>query len=88
MPPENQQRREDCRREVRRYLAERPMLSMRAQAIEHMLERDFGFTLDEVRAALVFLVSAKQVEVEPDQLGATDYFKITAAGTLAHERRQ
>ena len=84
----NQERREECRREVRRYLAERPSLAFRAETIRRNLAREFVFTAEEVRDALAFFVSAKQVEIEPDGLGATDYFKITAAGTLAHERGQ
>jgi len=81
-----QEKREDCRREVRRYLADRPSLAFRTETIRRNVDREFDFTLDEVRDALAFLASAKQVEIEPESLGATEYFKITAAGILAHER--
>ena len=81
-----QERREDCRREVRRYLADRPSLAFRAETIRRNLDLEFDFTLDEVVNALAFLMSAKQADVEPEGMGATEYFKITAAGTLAHER--
>jgi len=81
-----QERREECRREVRRYLAERPSLAFRAETIRRNLAVEFDFSAEEVRDALAFFVSAKQVEIEQDGCGATDYFKITASGTLAHER--
>jgi hypothetical protein len=82
----DQERREDCRHEVRRYLADRSSLAFRADTIQHYLDREWKFTIAEVRDALAFLVSAKQAEIEPEPCGATEYFKITATGTLAHER--
>jgi len=81
-----QEQREDCRREVRRYLAERPQLAFRDQTIQQKLHLENDFTIAQVRDALVFLVSDKQVEIEPEELGATPYYKITANGMRAHER--
>ena len=82
----DQEKREDARREVRRYLADRPSLAFRSETIRRYLAREWAFTPEEVRNALAFLVSAHQVEIEPESLGATEYFKVTATGTLAHER--
>lgn len=84
----DQERKEECRHEVRRYLADRAALAFRAATIQQKLNLEHDFTLGEVRASLVFLVSAKQVEIRPDALGSTEYFQITASGTLAHERGQ
>jgi len=88
MSTKDQQRREEARHEVRRYLAERAGLAFSAETIGRKLRREFEFTDEEIRAAVVFLVSARQVEIEPDDLGATEFYRITAAGTLAHERNR
>ena len=84
---QDQERKEECRLEVRRYLAERPALAFAATTIHRSLYREFDFTLQEVIDGLVFWVSAKQAQITPCEAGATEYFQITAAGTLAHERR-
>lgn len=81
-----QEQREDCRREVRRFLAERSQLAFRDQTIQQKLHMEHSFTIGDVRDALAFLVSDKMVEVEPESLGATLYYKITATGIRAHER--
>lgn len=84
----NQVRREDCRRAVRAYLAERPVVALRVEAIVRGL-RDLGeFDPDEVRDALHFLsgLSNAQVKAAPNTLGASMAWQITSEGTLAHER--
>lgn len=81
-----QEEKEECRIEVRRYLAERPQLAFRDQTIWQKLKIEHGFTLSDVRDALVFWVSDKQVEPEPSEAGATLYYKITTAGIRAYER--
>ena len=86
MTMDPQEQREDCRREVRRFLAERSQLAFRDNTIHQKLKIEHGFTLDDVRDALVYLVSDKQVEPEPSELGATLFYKITSSGTRAHER--
>ena len=86
LPNKDQERREECRREVRRYLAERPSLAFTASTIARHLKKEFEFEIKEIVDALVFFVSARQAEIIPCDVGATEYFQITAAGTLAHER--
>jgi hypothetical protein len=85
-----QLRREECRREVRRYLAERQALAFPAIAIRRKLRHDGDdFTDEEIVAALEYLVSldSPHVRVRPDPDGATKYYQATSAGVLAHERR-
>lgn len=77
-----QERRDECRREVRRYLAERPGLAFHARTIQGRT----NMTIEEVEASLRFLITAGQAELKHDGLGATRYYKATSAGILAHER--
>lgn len=84
--PTDQQRREECRRAVRAYLAERARLSMGIGAITRGLCREGGFSEEEVADALAYLVSRRHVTESPDPDGATPYFQISAEGVLAHER--
>ena len=44
------------------------------------------FTIEEVKAACEFLLSLGQFKLEEEGLGSTKYFRITAHGTLEHER--
>jgi len=81
-----QQRREECRREVRTYLAERPSLAMRRAAIVRGVREAGAFAEAEVEAALVFLSGLQQVKPRHAEIGATVSWQITAVGTLAHER--
>ncbi|MFZ4765970.1 MAG: hypothetical protein ACOYMN_13550 [Roseimicrobium sp.] len=55
--------------------------------IRSVFLKGHDFDLSEVRAALQFLLEAGLVKSLPDPLGATLAYQITAAGTLAHERR-
>jgi hypothetical protein len=80
-----QLRREECRKEVLAYLAERPGLALSADAITRGL-RQYGYSLADVTAALIFKRDKGHVKCEPDADGATLYFQVTAEGTLAHER--
>lgn len=84
-----QERREECRRSVRRYLAERPGLSFHPRIIQRRICEGYfaDFTVEDVQAALAFLVSDQQVAPEHDGLGATQYYKATSKGILHHERR-
>lgn len=79
-------RAEECRYEARHYLATRSTLALDAGAVQRGLARNFDFTLAEVEAALVFLVSLGQAQTEPATLGRTKYYQITAQGQLADER--
>ncbi|HPA21465.1 MAG TPA: hypothetical protein PLU30_27235 [Verrucomicrobiae bacterium] len=83
-----QDHREEVRRQVRAMLAGRPSTAHRASYVRHRINSDTGerYTDDEVDAAISFLQKAGQIEFEEESLGATKYWKITAAGILAHER--
>lgn len=83
----DQKRKEDCRREVRGWLAERQALAHPAERIARGINREGNdFDLKEINDAVVFLVGRKHVEVEPDGDGSTLYYKITSEGVLFHER--
>jgi hypothetical protein len=83
-----QERREVCREEVVRFLAERSQLKHAADAVRRGINRNgFDFTVEEVAAALQFTGSMNLVSAKPHGMGATLYYQITAAGTLACERR-
>lgn len=87
MPEQDQLRREDIRRAVRSYLADRPAVALSPTTIARGLRAEWpDITLTEVSAALQFFVSAKQIEELTESIGSSKYYKITAEGTLAHER--
>lgn len=88
MPEEIQIRRETCRREVLAFLADRPAVAHHPGAIRRRLNtvEQADYTLEEIEAALVFLVSQGFSSTERDALGATKYYQVTGAGTLHHER--
>lgn len=76
---------EECRREVRAYLAERPSIALAPASIRRGLQ-EFDFSLKEVKNACAFLKDLGQLKDETEELGSSVYYQITAAGTLAHER--
>ena len=87
---EAQRRREECRREVRRYLVERQALAFPIEAIQRKLRIDGDdFTIDEILSALTLLIELEppQVKIRTEALGASTYYQATSAGVLAHERR-
>jgi hypothetical protein len=82
-----QERKEVCREEVVRFLAERSRLKHAADAVRRGVNRGgFDFSEEEILAALQFTQGMNLVAATPHQLGATAFFQITAAGTLAFER--
>lgn len=83
-----QMRREEARRKVRGYLAERPAVALRAMQIVRGLNAGDAndFTEEEVLVALVFLHGIGQLARIADTLGSTPHWQITTDGTLAHER--
>ena len=83
----SQQTREECRREVRGYLAERQKLAFSVATIARRLRMENDFADAEVQEALVYLVGRGHATVKPDDDGATEYYQATSAGVLAHERR-
>ena len=84
-------RNEDCRREVRAWLANRPTIAAYVQQIARGLRHGHNrsdWSPDEVASALAFLTGAQPpqaVEIE-NGMGSTRFYQITSAGTLAHER--
>ncbi len=82
----DQERRELCRRETLRFLANRSVLAYRAETIRTALAREFDFKIEEITAALTFLLGQKHIEREPDPQGATPYYKVTSEGILFNER--
>jgi Fe2+ or Zn2+ uptake regulation protein len=85
---EKQRRREECRREVLAYLANRSVVALSADAIHTGLKRKFKFSIEEVEAAIAFQKTQGFISETPDPHGATPYYKATAAGVLAHERNR
>ena len=85
-----QLRREDCRFSVRAYLAGRPSIAQTADTICRRMRKfgDGDFTETEVEDALSFLstLTPPQAVSVREAIGSTLYWRITAAGTLAHER--
>ena len=86
MSAEEQERKEECRREVLRYCANRSVLAFRAETIRNSLHREFHFTLEEINAALEFERGAGRLQVEPHAQGATQFYRVTSEGVLFHER--
>ena len=81
-----QERREECRREVLRYCANRSVLAFRAETIRNALHREFNFTLEEIISALEFEHGAARLNVEPHSQGATKFYRVTSEGILFNER--
>jgi hypothetical protein len=85
-----QERREDCRRHVLRFLAERPAGAHHAKTVRQKLNagHEADYELEEIVSALAFLTSTEPARVKeiPAPMGSTKYFQATAAGVLAHER--
>lgn len=80
------ERNEEVRLAVREYLAARPSIAQSAKTIHSRLVVENDFLETEIRDALELLRGLEQVTVTHAPLGATKYFQITAAGTLAQER--
>ena len=85
----DKERAEECRHEVRHHLATCSTVARDVAAIRRAVNK-YGndYNDAEVLAALTFLANLDpaQVKVIPDELGGTNYYQITAAGTLADER--
>ena len=80
------EKREELRGAVRAYLAERPAGAYTAATIALWLRREHGCSDSEVLEACLFLEDLGQVQFVPSPLGATKYWRATAAGILAYER--
>jgi len=82
----NQEAKEELRRLVRGWLADRAALGFNATAIHRGVSREMACTVPEVEDAIALLSDLKQLKQVPNRLGATKYWQIAAEGTLAHER--
>jgi hypothetical protein len=86
---ENSERREEARREVLRFLADRNLLAHSPQAIRSGVNREgFDFAKDEILGALQSLESGKYISVHVDPLGSTKTYQATLEGTLLQERSE
>jgi hypothetical protein len=83
MPPDLK---EQLRRGVRGWLADRPALAFNTGTIQRGLSREMSCTEPEVAAACDLLLDLGHLREIPNALGSNRYFKIHASGTLAHER--
>ena len=85
-----QRRREDCRRDVLAWLAERHPLAFRiARICEHINRRNgTDYSEDEIHAALAFRIGLTPPEVEEikDRSGTDHSYRATSAGQLNYER--
>lgn len=88
MPDPDQFRREDLRRAVRHYLAQRATVAQDAGTIHRAIRRAEPCELREIEAALTFFIhlDPPQIRTVRESLGATLYYQITSAGVLADER--
>lgn len=84
----DQDRRALSRHEVRRYLAERPVLAFSTTTVRQRLNSGHqgDWTDAEIEAAIQFLRGLKQIDAVQDGLGASKCYQITSEGVLAYER--
>jgi hypothetical protein len=87
-----QLQREELRYAVREQLVIAKTVALSADMLQRRVERarllDFSFTTADVEDALAVIVGLEHAREEPHPLGATKYYRATAAGVLAHERGQ
>jgi hypothetical protein len=84
-PQEQQERKEECRREALRFLANRSVLAFRAETVLLKLNKEHDFTIEEVKAALEFERGAGRISLLPNKQGADRFYKVTTEGMLFHE---
>lgn len=82
----SQESREDCRREVLNYLAERSAVALPRDTIQRGLKSKGNFEDAEILHACSFLVGLNLLKEETAKLGSTKYYQITSEGILHHER--
>jgi hypothetical protein len=78
--------REELRRLTLGWLDDRAALAFNAASINRGVNREMSHTIPETEETIAFLASAGFVAETPNPLGGTKFWKITAAGTIAHER--
>lgn len=82
----NAEEKEEFRRLVRKFYAERPATAHSVTAVHFSVGRSLACTIPEVEAACQFLLDRGQLKEIPNKMGSLRYFQIHADGTLAHER--
>ena len=80
------QQKEELRRLVLRFMAERAALSYNAASVQRGVGREMAHTQPEAAEALELLLDLGWLKLVPNSLGAARYYQISAAGTLAYER--
>jgi len=90
MKTTEQMDREILRKILLKFLSERFRLAFDATQIAALIKRrnmvDFEIDVDDVQGALTVVSGLGLVEKIRDELGATEYFKITAKGIIENER--
>jgi len=90
MPDTEKKRAEAIRHAVLEALAVRHPAALPVPGVRRAIQRDasldFEPTPAELSSALELLIGLGYVERVPDPLGATNYYKATAAGLLHWER--
>jgi predicted transcriptional regulator with HTH domain len=87
MAQDDQSRREDIRRETLQHLYDRRPLRQEVATIARRVSRQLGEVgAREIDEALDFLSDLQLVDSKRDRLGATQYWRCTAAGALQVER--
>ena len=82
----NAEEKEEFRRLVRRFYAERPATAHSVAAVHFSVARSMACTIPEVEAACLFLKDLAQLKEVLNTMGSLKYYQISAIGTLAHER--
>jgi hypothetical protein len=87
----NAEDKEQLRHAIREALNARAGVALPARGIRRRVEIELAFKItdDDVNAELEFLrtLTPPQVMYQFDEVGSTKWWQITAAGTLAQERR-
>ena len=76
---------EELRRLVLRWMAERSALAFNGRSVHAGTARDFSATCAEVEEALLFLLSSGMLDNIPNGMGGTKYYKVNAKGILSYE---
>ena len=82
----NSQQKEELRRLILRFLAERAALSYNSASVQRGVSREMAHTIPEAAEALELLLDLGFLKIIPNTFGASKYYKISATGTLAYER--
>jgi hypothetical protein len=82
--------REILRKTVLKFLAERFRLAFDTAQLVALIKRrgmaDFDFDLEDIQKALAVVEGLGLIEKVTEELGATEYFKITSKGIIENER--